>query len=345
MRRAQAAAQDSFADRLRSVWDGIRRYLIDVLNQILNYFVHSFLDGMIRAIVGSKLSQTLGQAILGGVGGGAGGVGGIAQVAGGAVLPSVLGSGAAAGGVLASSTIAGASAASIPAIASAGSSVSLAAGSSAGAIGGGAGGLGAIGALATNPWTIGIAGGILLGSLIWKKGLFRGGEEGVHVNPRRGRFIQQFGPPGTGPGSGFHALAVLLSTITGKPNGSPLMAALNAADTRKEFEAAQANIIALLARNGRPAKAFNIGGFVPPGAVVPAVLHGGRFGEVITPLQTPPSGQQPPRVVHHHSWHISSWDATDVRRGMKQIIKELKFEAQTNENGLVPAFSRAQGLA
>jgi len=88
-----------------------------------------------------------------------------------------------------------------------------------------------------------------------------------------------------------------------------------------------------------------MGGFVAPGAVVPAVLHGGRFGEVITPLRAPASDAQAPRVVHHHQINITSWDAADVRRGMKQIIKELKFEAQTNENGLVPAFSRAQGLA
>lgn len=73
----------------------------------------------------------------------------------------------------------------------------LFAGGGAAAAGGGGAGLaagvgGGIGAGATIAITGGIAGGVLLTWAVWKKGLFRGGEEALHVNPDRDQFEKQF---------------------------------------------------------------------------------------------------------------------------------------------------------
>jgi len=107
-------------------------------------------------------------------------------------------------------------------------------------------------ALASNPLTWGIAAGALIGWGIWKKGWLRGGEEGAQVNPARDKFLRQFGPPGTGEGSGFHNLAALLTSLTGEPGGGRLFKLLRTADTMREFTAAVTNISTLLDRRGVP---------------------------------------------------------------------------------------------
>jgi hypothetical protein len=89
---------------------------------------------------------------------------------------------------------------------------------------------------------------------------------------------------------------------------------------------------------------FAMGGFVPPNTVVPAVLHGGQFGEVITPLKQPAGAGIGQTVIFNANVTLKAWDTQDVRRGMPDIIDELKFEALHNKRGLVPALSRAQGL-
>jgi hypothetical protein len=89
---------------------------------------------------------------------------------------------------------------------------------------------------------------------------------------------------------------------------------------------------------------FAMGGFVPPNTVVPAVLHGGQFGEVITPLKQPANTVGGPGVQFNAYVTVKAWDTEDVRRGMPGIIDEIKFEVLHNKRGLVPAISRAQGL-
>jgi hypothetical protein len=80
---------------------------------------------------------------------------------------------------------------------------------------------------------------------------FRGGEEGISVIPARDRFIAQFGPGGTGAGSGFQSLAGMLSEITGEGGGGQLFAALAHSDTMAEFNAAVAAIEETLRNAGR----------------------------------------------------------------------------------------------
>jgi len=114
---------------------------------------------------------------------------------------------------------------------------------------------GGIGTAATIGLTAGIAGGVLLTWAVWKKGLFRGGEEALLVNPDRDQFLLQFGPPSNQHGvswedGGNGKLAALLTQLTGEPNGSHYWTALAKADTVKEFETATRDIQRLLASHG-----------------------------------------------------------------------------------------------
>lgn len=152
----------------------------------------------------------------------------------------------------------GAGSAAVGAFSAIGGSTAAAAGAAATAASGGAATTGAaaagIGAAGTIALTGGIAGAALLTWAVWKKGLFRGGEEALHVNPDRDQFFAQFGPPSSSgipyEASGAHKLAVLLTEITHQPNGSPLFAAVQRADTIKDFVAATRAIRDLLATRG-----------------------------------------------------------------------------------------------
>lgn len=118
-----------------------------------------------------------------------------------------------------------------------------------------AGGIGAAG-IAT---IAGVAGGAaILTWAIWKKGLFRGGEEALLVNPDRDQFLLQFGPRWQGEGkggptweeSGNGRLAALLTELTHVGGGGPMWKALAEADTIKEFETATRTIQSFLASKG-----------------------------------------------------------------------------------------------
>ncbi len=115
------------------------------------------------------------------------------------------------------------------------------------------------GSVALAGMTAGIGAGVAL--LVWaitSKGLFRGGEVGVLVNPARDRFLSQFGPGGTDPQtSGFGRLAAALSEITGEPNGSHYFAALIGATTKEQLIAATKDIQAVLANVGIQIAAFD----------------------------------------------------------------------------------------
>ena len=95
----------------------------------------------------------------------------------------------------------------------------------------------------TNPWTLGAAGAAGLGTLLWKKGIGRGGEEGVKVNPARDQFLSQFGDVGNKDvGGAGHNLAARLAQMGAGEGGGDLFQALQSANTMKEYDAAQRRI-------------------------------------------------------------------------------------------------------
>lgn len=107
------------------------------------------------------------------------------------------------------------------------------------------------GLVSTAALTAGIGAGVA--ALVWaisSKGLFRGGEVGVVVNPARDQFLLQFGPGGTGPESGFGRLAAALTEITGEPNGSHYFQALIGATSKQQLISATQEIQAVLAGVG-----------------------------------------------------------------------------------------------
>lgn len=303
---AADAASSTLAERIKSVWYDIKKTIIDVLNDILKYFTERFIVGLVKGMAGARLGQNFGAA-LGGVGGGGGrgsllgnllGIGSTAAPffgggGGAATAASVFAS----GGMVAGGTTAGI-AAGTGTLAATGPGFGAAA--AGGGTAAGAGGLGStLTALASNPITWGVAAGIVLAWGIKQKGWFRGGEEGVKVNPARDKFLAQFAqyqPPGVGDSRnppGFYGLAALLS----QTHNDRLFSALTAAHTMKEFQAAEQAIAQSLAgRHIGPdgkeipritsLKLFERGGFVQPGDIQPAVLHGGGAGELIGPIHT-----------------------------------------------------------
>jgi hypothetical protein len=155
----------------------------------------------------------------------------------------------------------GAGSTAVGSLLAAGGTTAIASGAAATAASGGvgttaavAGGIGTAGTIAI---TGGIAGGVLLTWAIWKKGLFRGGEEALLVNPDRDQFLLQFGPRWQGDGkggptweeSGNGRLAALLFEID-HDSTQALWKALAAADHIDEFETATRDIQRLLAAHG-----------------------------------------------------------------------------------------------
>jgi hypothetical protein len=174
MRQAEEAANVGWANRFKSLWDGIKRHLFNIFDAILEEFVNGLLRGMIRGLantaIGQRISGWLGKLIPGVTPGG-----GLLQTGAG-VLGSVLGVGGGlttaafstgAGGTLAASALTGSglmtAATAVPGVSAAAAGGGAAAGAGTGA---------AIAALATNPITIAAAGVLAL----WATGLLSGGE-------------------------------------------------------------------------------------------------------------------------------------------------------------------------
>jgi hypothetical protein len=95
--------------------------------------------------------------------------------------------------------------------------------------------------------------------------VFRGGEEGVQVNPARDQFLAQFGPGGTGEGSGFWNLGLQLEDAVGFAQAQALHQALQQAQSMAAFNAAVANINnALGGGGGYTAPTYSSGGYTAP---------------------------------------------------------------------------------
>ncbi len=266
---ATERANHGFAERFKDWGQGLLRTFQDVLNDMLKYFTEKFLVGLAKGMAGAK-------GMFGG--GGGGGLGG-GDLLGGAAQKGLskllgLGAGAGAAGMVPGLGLPAGAAAAAPGV-----------GAAPGAAAGGGSFL-TNPAFWTNPWTIGI--GITAGLLTWaiaKKGLFRGGWEGIEGNKRRNKFTGQFGDPSIkGVGGADHNLAKKLTAFGQGEGGGPLMTALHSGN-KKTFEAAEDGIIRLFAAHGIPnVKKYNFGGFVQPGAIQPAILHGGGMGELAAPM-------------------------------------------------------------
>jgi len=103
--------------------------------------------------------------------------------------------------------------------------------------------------------TAGVAAvGLIIAWGVTKQGWFRGGQEGVVVNPARDSFLAQFAPmdytrDGRNP-PGFYGMAWLLEAIEpGAGQGDGLYGELQHAHTKAAFDAAVTKIQALLAAN------------------------------------------------------------------------------------------------
>lgn len=332
----------SFKDAFVSIWTSIRRTFAQIIASMLDQFIRGFIEPAIR-----KLGELAGRLAFGGSGSGAGGGGNgwmNLATAGLNFAGGLLGNGGRGGGVGQGNGIAN--------LATSGLSLFGGTGGGLGGFGGGAGGAAGAPSLGflsnpafwTNPYTIaGIAAASVLTWGITKKGWFRGGEEGVQVNPRRDKFQMQFARAGESVAEAGHRLAAQLTAWSGEPGGGPLFAAMQSADSVKEWERAQAAIVAEFAKHGTRLKSFAMGGFIPPGVVQPAILHGGAMGELILPvsrMQNPAPTQQ--HVVHNHYWAVQGWDGDDVKRTVERHIWPLfNRESVLNQHGVGTSIRRA----
>ncbi len=255
---------------VQSLFDGMRSAVLDTvsgllrdLSAALTGWLDRFMPSWAANLLGGIASNVMGAVssrltqLIPGLGG-AGGSGLLSGLmgGGGSGLGGLLGGGASIG------------------------AQSVAAGNAAIAGAGGAGAAGGLGStiagLATNPITIGVAGAALLTYAIWKKGLFRGGWEGIEGNQKRDQFIGQFG--------GITALGnALLQKFQSQGVPYPEAEArrqslidgmLLKANSRDKFNAAQQAIASALAP--RPVQTFHTGGPVAGLGERLAMLLGGE---------------------------------------------------------------------
>jgi len=321
----------SFKDAFLQVWESIKRGISQILSSILNEFVNRFLKGLygyLRGIPGAFSSA----------------FGGLIPGLGGSVLGGVLGGGGA--GLLVNQTT--------PALTAGLTAGASGAAAAAPAAAGGAAFGSSLLALASNPITWGVAGGALLAWGITKKGWFRGGEEGVQVNPARDRYLAKWGPPGTGEGSGFATLAALLTRLTGEPGGGRLFAALAHAQTMKAFTTAVTNIETLLARRGVPSPQLGAGRVPPPtmgaagGSPLPALSLAASSATLPAPVAIAPTATTTPAAMLAApasttvNFAIKAFDPQSLNDTFRdEIIPRLKDALALNQRGLTTAVKRS----
>ena len=262
--------EHSWAD----TWQSMQRIAQQVLANLLNNILTNFLTGLMQKMASAKLGQAVG-GLLGGGGGG----GGLGLATNATSVAGLFGGG---------SAVSASFLASAPGLGATGPGI-VAGEGLAGIGGGAAGGAGLSGSLGflanpafwTNPWTIGI--GAAIGGFFLARKLFGHGEE-KRVNDRKDKFFGQFvsmfgGKPYDATVKGFQKAHVSASATDTAIKG------LYAAKKEGAWESAERRAINLLTIGGlRGIQFFNHGGFVMPGSVIPAVLHGGSRGELVTPM-------------------------------------------------------------
>lgn len=371
---AEDRANFTFGERFKEVWRSVKTTIQDILNDILKYFTEQFLVGLIKGISGAKLGQQLGGALAAGMpmAGGGGLTSGLVQggvnsvnplggnqnallrllgIGGGGAGVATTGAGAAATLGTSAGVAAGVGAGAVavpptflaaaPALGATEAGVIAGSSSVPGAAGGGS--FLANPAFWTNPWTIGIGAGIALGAVAWKKGWF-GLNKGGRANNARDKDLAQFAAfdtkrdPNNPPG--FYGLSALLTKYKKHELFDPFVRAGNPKDVKKAFQPIQA----FMATLGRSVKSYNLGGFVPPGVVQPAILHGGMYGEDIRPRGPQgPQGGSGMQIVNH--WHVSTIDAHGVREFVQsgEFTHHLGNAFERNQNYLTTKLSRALG--
>jgi len=273
VRRAAQESGETIGGEMKK---GIGRAFEDVPHFLISSVLHSgsFINGLkaLGVSMADAISEPLikafamkiaGARLLGAFGGGA------------------LGLGAAAGGSAVASEVAGTAAATSA------------------AVGGGAGGgIGAgLAGFFTNPIT-----GIVAGAAVGVGLLIRHLRGGPKANELRDKDLAQFGPDDLGHRDannppGFYGLARFLDRLHRSDLFQAFIHASNPDAVRKSWQP----IMALAATQGRTLKSFEMGGWVPPGVVQPALLHGGLMGEKIVPLANQPA-MSAPTIVQNHYW-------------------------------------------
>ena len=166
--------------------------------------------------------------------------------------------------------------------------------------------------LLANPYVATAAAIIIGGTLLYKH--FKGNKG----NDIRDKDLAQFATFDTHRDAnnppGFYGLDAFLSKYKKHDLFVNFVKAKGTGDIRKAWKP----IVEFTATKGRDLKSFAMGGFVPPGAVVPAILHGGSFGEDIKPRSAPAGGSS----AVHMTWHVHAIDA----KGISDLVKSDAFK-------------------
>lgn len=289
------AARESGETIGHQINEGVAHAFVQVPHFLTSSIIHSgsFINGLkaigvdmadaiVEPLIKRFIAKIAGAKLIDAVSGGAAG--------------AALGAGAAAGSSFVASEVAGTAAATTAAAGGAGAAGGAAAGGLAGSLA----------AFATNPFTIAAAAAIG-GFLLYKH---------FHntANDVRDKDLSQFAAfdtaedrKDTNNPPGFHGLFRLLTKYSKGALFAPFVTAHDTSGVRSGFAPIQAFVGSL----GRSVKSFSMGGFVPPGVVQPAILHGGAYGEDIRPRGPESATGAGVQIVNH--WHVSTIDAKGIR--------------------------------
>jgi hypothetical protein len=328
-----------FHNAMIDTWRSIRQEIEHILSDILNYFLHEFIEGLIRGIAGARLGQRLGNAIGSGLpGGGGGGIGNIAiGAAESQAGRNLLGIGAGAGSSYVGAEVAGVAAATTTA-ATTGYVGSSVAATEATIYGGGTGF--SLSGFLTNPYTA-----IGVGAFIAGMALYKHLTKGKRANDARDKDLAQFkgfdtaaDREDTANPPGFHGLWRVLTKYKKGALFEPFVMARDHEGVKRTFAPIQA-FFGSLGRHD--IKSYGAGGFVPPGVIQPALVHGGMYGEDITPRGPEGSHAGGWQIVNH--WHVSTIDANGIREFVQSgdFTYHLGNVIERNHGFLTTAIRRA----
>lgn len=344
LRRINEYASDSIVDMLiewkgfkdgfKNIWESIKAGFKTILSDMLQYFIEGFIKKMIAAAAGAKLWERL----FGGGNNNGGGGNPLMNL-----LPALLGkspNGLPGGpglppGLPALPNLAPFAGPAAGALV--GGLVGAKTGSAWKGVGSGAATGAAVGALFGGLLGAGIGAGVgALAGFLGAK--FVGGWEGAQGNKRRDKlWMENFGGLSAADAS-MRGAAWLTSMGAGEGGGS-IWRAIQKADSKKEYERAVDALAAFGSAHGRDIQKFNFGGFVAPGAVVPAILHGGAFGEEIRPRGASGAG-----AVVNVSLTVQAWNAADIMRAKHDILSMMRQSIANNDGGILTTIRQRAAL-